>query len=47
MSDDVIRVVKTYIDAVRNNDAGSLPLHQDVVFVSPLGTHRGLEAFKK
>ena len=47
MRDDVMRVVKTYIDAVRNNDAGSLPLHPDIVFVSPLGTYRGLPAFKK
>jgi ketosteroid isomerase-like protein len=47
MSDDVIRVVKTYFDAVRNNDTGSLPLHKDVVFVGPLGTHRGLAAFEK
>ncbi len=47
MRDDVIRVVQTYIDAVRNNDTGSLPLHEDVVFVSPLGTCRGLAAFEK
>jgi hypothetical protein len=35
MRHDVIRVVETYIDAVRRNDADSLPLHPGVVFESP------------
>jgi hypothetical protein len=47
MRDDVIRVVETYIDAVRRNDADSLPLHSDVVFESPLGRYEGLAAFRK
>jgi hypothetical protein len=47
MRDDVIRVVETYIDAVRRNDANGLPLHPDVVFESPLGRYEGLAAFQK
>jgi hypothetical protein len=37
MREEMIRVVETYIDAVCRNDADALPLHPDVVFVSPLG----------
>jgi hypothetical protein len=47
MREEVIRVVETYIDAVRRNDAGSLPLHPDVVFESPLGRYEGLATFRK
>jgi hypothetical protein len=47
MREEVIQVVETYIDAVRRNDAGALPLHPDVVFVSPLGRYEGLAAFRK
>jgi hypothetical protein len=47
MREDVLRVVENYIDAVRRNDAGSLPLAPDVVFESPLNTIRGIEAFEK
>jgi len=47
MRDDVIRVVETYIDAVRRNDADALPLHPDVVFESPLGRYQGIAAFRK
>jgi SnoaL-like domain len=47
MRDEVIRVVETYIDAVRRNDADALRLHPDVVFVSPLGRYEGLAAFRK
>jgi hypothetical protein len=47
MRDDVIRVVETYINAVRRNDAEGLPLSPDVVFVSPLGRYQGLAAFQK
>jgi hypothetical protein len=47
MRDEVIRVVETYIDAVRRNDADDLPLHPDVVFESPLGRYQGLAAFRK
>ena len=47
MRDDVIRVVETYIDAVRRNDAAAVPLHPDVVFESPLGRYQGLAAFQK
>ena len=47
MREDVIRVVETYIDAVRRNDADRLPLHPDVVFESPLGRYQGIAAFQK
>ena len=47
MREDVIRVVETYIDAVRRNDPESLPLHPDVSFESPLGRYQGLAAFQK
>jgi hypothetical protein len=47
MREEVIRVVETYIDAVRRNDPGALPLHPDVEFVSPLGTYKGVPAFEK
>lgn len=47
MREDVIRVVETYVDAVRRNDPDSLPLHSDVVFESPLGRYEGLAAFRK
>jgi SnoaL-like domain len=47
MREEVIRVVETYIDAVKRNDADGLPLHPDVVFVSPLGRYEGLAAFRK
>ena len=47
MREDVIRVVKKYIDAVRRNDADSLPLHPGVVLESPLGRYEGLPAFRK
>jgi len=47
MREDVIRVVETYIDAVRRNNADALPLHSDVVFESPLGRYEGLAAFRK
>jgi len=47
MRDDVIRVVETYIDAVRRNDSENLPLHSDVSFESPLGRYQGLAAFQK
>jgi len=47
MREDVIRVVETYIDAVRRNDADALPLHPDVVFESPLGLYQGIAAFQK
>ncbi len=47
MREDVIRVVETYIEAVRRNDADGLPLHPDVVFESPLGRYQGLAAFQK
>ena len=47
MRDEVIRVVESYIDAVRRNDPDGLPLHPDVVFESPLGRYQGLDAFRK
>src|ERR1700689_634475 len=47
MREEVIRGVETYIDAVRRNDPGALPLHPDVEFVSPLGTYKGVPAFEK
>lgn len=47
MREDVIRVVETYIDAVRRNDADALPVHPGVVFESPLGRYEGIAAFRK
>ena len=47
MRKHVIRVVESYIDAVRRNDADALPLHPDVVFESPLGRYEGIAAFRK
>ena len=47
MRDNVIRVVETYIDAVRRNDPDALPLHPTVSFESPLGRYQGLAAFQK
>jgi hypothetical protein len=47
MRADVIRVVEAYIDAVRNNDIGTLPLHPDVEFVSPLNSYKGQAAVKQ
>jgi SnoaL-like domain len=47
MREDAIRVVETYIDAVRRNDADALPLHSDIVFESPLGRYEGIAAFRK
>ena len=40
-------VVETYIDADRRNDPGSLPLHPNVSFESPLGRYHGIAAFQK
>jgi hypothetical protein len=45
MREDVIRVVQTYIDAVRRNDPARLPLDPDIVFEGPLGKYDGIEAF--
>lgn len=47
MREDVIRIVEAYLDAVRRNDAGALPLHPGLVFDSPLNTIRGIGAFRK
>jgi len=47
MREEVIKVVRAYIDAVRENEAQSLPIHPDIEFVSPLGTYKGLAAFEK
>jgi len=47
MRDHVIRIVETYIDAVRRNHPDALPLHPDVVFESPLGRYEGIAAFRK
>ena len=47
MREEVIRIVETYIDAVRRNAPDSLPLHPDAVFESPLGRYQGLAALQK
>lgn len=47
MREVVLRVVETYIDAVRRNDPDALPLHADIVFESPLNSIRGMEAFRR
>jgi hypothetical protein len=45
--DRVIAVVEKYIDAIRRNDASSLPLHPDVSAEFPTNTYRGIESFIK
>jgi hypothetical protein len=45
MREQTIQIVEQYIDAVRRNDASSLPLHRDVIGVFPTNTYRGAEAF--
>jgi len=47
MRQDVVRVVQSYIDAVRKNDVDALPVHPDIVFESPLNTIQGIDAFRK
>ena len=47
MRDQVIQVVEKYIDAVRRNDASSLPLHRDAVCEFPTNTYRGAAAFQQ
>jgi SnoaL-like protein len=47
MREDVIRAVEDYIDAVRRNDPGALPLDPDVEFITPLNSYKGIAAFKK
>jgi len=47
MREQVIQVVREYIDAVRRNDAAALPLHPDVVAVFPLSAYHGAEAFRQ
>ena len=47
MREQVIQVVGQYIEAVRHNDAASLPLHPDVVCEFPTNTYRGAVSFRK
>ena len=47
MREQVLEVVGTYIEAVRRNDADGLPLHDNVVFESPLGRYEGIASFRK
>jgi predicted ester cyclase len=47
MREEVIRVVEAYIDAVRNKNIDSVPLHSDVVFEGPIRSIRGVAAFRK
>lgn len=47
MREDVIRIVRTYIDAVQRNDAENLPIHPEIVFEGPLGRYEGIAAFEQ
>ena len=47
MREEVIRVVETYIDAVRKHDVERVPLHCDVVFESPIRKIKGAANFRK
>src|SRR5580700_12002138 len=47
MREEVIRIVEAYIDAVRNKNIDSVPLHSDVVFEGPIRSIRGVAAFRK
>jgi quercetin dioxygenase-like cupin family protein len=44
---EVIAVVEKYIDAIRRNDASSLPVHADLIAEFPTNTYRGIESFIK
>jgi len=46
MRDEVVRVVETYIDAVRRNDAPAAPLADDMVGIFPMSTFQGAAAFR-
>jgi hypothetical protein len=43
----VIQVVGRYIDAVRRNDAPTLPLHPDAICEFPTNTYRGAASFRQ
>src|SRR4051812_21138576 len=47
MREEVVKVVERYIDAVRHNDVGALPLHPDAVCEFPTNTYRGAAAFRE
>lgn len=47
MREQVLRVVERYIDAVRRNDASTLPLHPDAVCEFPTSTYRGAASFRR
>jgi ketosteroid isomerase-like protein len=47
MRDEVIRVVETYIDAVRRNDVSALPMHPDAICEFPTNTYQGAASFRK
>jgi len=47
MREQVIQVVEKYIDAVRRNDAASLPLHADAVCEFPTNKYRGADSFRQ
>lgn len=47
MREQVVQVIESYIEAVRRNDAGALPLHPEVVGEFPLNTYRGAEAYRQ
>jgi hypothetical protein len=47
MREQVVQVVEKYIDAVRRNDASSLPLDPNAVCEFPTNTYRGSASFKE
>jgi hypothetical protein len=47
MREQVLKLVGTYLEAVRTNHPGALGLHPDIVFESPLNSLRGIAAFEK
>jgi SnoaL-like domain len=47
MREEVIRIVESYIDGVRNNNIDAVPLHSDVVFEGPIRSIRGIANFRK
>ena len=47
MREQAVQVVEKYIDAVRRNDASSLPLDPNAVCEFPTNTYRGAASFQK
>ena len=47
MRQDVVRLVESYIDAVRRNDPDAFPLRPNIVFERPLNIIKGIAEFRR